>query len=183
MAFKNKEIKNPRTGQTIKFLQASKDTNGEWLEMESVWESSSVKPPVHYHPGQEEDFLVLEGELRVCVDGVERVLRRGDHLHIARNVVHSMWNPSNQRVVAHWKVTPALDTEYLLETTSGLANDGKTNSLGQPSFLQVVLLMNRFSGVFRLGGIPFTIQKILFALLSPLARLAGYRPAYPHYID
>lgn len=183
MAFKNKEIDNPRTGQTIRFVETSKDTNGAWLEMESIYKTDSVRPAAHYHPWQDEDFLVLEGELRVCVDGEERVLKRGDHLHITRGVVHSMWNQSGRRTVVSWRVTPALDTEYLLETTSGLARDGKTNETGQPAFLQSILLLGRFSGVFRISLLPFAVQKILFVILAPLARLMGYRSVYSSYLD
>lgn len=183
MAFRNKEIKNPQTGQTIRFLQTSKETAGALLEMESVYETNSVEPPPHYHPKQEEDFLVLEGELMVRVDGKERVLKRGGHLHIARNVVHSMWNQSGRRTVVNWKVVPALSTEYLLETAAGLAQEGKTDATGRPALLQVALMMNHFSSVFRLARPTFAVQRIIFSLLSPLSYLAGYRSTYPHYLD
>jgi quercetin dioxygenase-like cupin family protein len=183
MAFRNKEIKNPGTGQTIRFLQTGKETSGTLLEMESIYETNSAEPPAHYHPYQEEDFFVLEGELMVRVGGVEKVLRRGDHLHIARNVVHCMWNKSGGRTVVNWKVIPAMDTEYLLETTAGLAQEGKTDATGKPSLLQIALLMNRFSSVFRLASPTFFIQKILFTLLSPISYIAGYRPTYRHHLD
>jgi quercetin dioxygenase-like cupin family protein len=183
MAFRNKEIKNPQTGQTIRFLQTSKDTAGGMLEMESIYETNSAEPPAHYHPRQEEDFLVLEGELMVRVDGKEKVLKRGDHLHIARNVVHCMWNKSGHRTVVNWKVVPAMDTEYLLETASGLAIEGKVDATGKPSLLQIALMMNRFSSVFRLARPPFAFQKIIFGLLVPFAFVAGYRSTYRHHLD
>jgi mannose-6-phosphate isomerase-like protein (cupin superfamily) len=183
MAFRNKEIKNPQTGQTIRFLQTSMDTAGALLEMESIYETNSVEPPPHYHPKQQEDFLVLEGELMVRVDGKAKVLKCGDRLHIARNVVHSMWNQSGRRTVVRWKVAPALATEYLLETASGLACEGKVDSNGKPSLLQIALTLNHFSSVFRLAHPPFFIQKIVFTLLSPVGRLAAYRHTYPHHLD
>jgi mannose-6-phosphate isomerase-like protein (cupin superfamily) len=183
MAFRNKEIKNPQTGQAIRFLQTSTETAGTLLEMESIYETNSVEPPHHYHPKQEEDFLVLEGELMVRVDGKTKVLKRGDRLHIARKVVHSMWNQSGHRTVVSWKVTPAMDTEYLLETVSGLAREGKVDSTGKPSLLQVALMLNHFSSVFRLVHPPFVVQKIAFTLLCPVAYLAGYRPTYLRHLD
>jgi mannose-6-phosphate isomerase-like protein (cupin superfamily) len=183
MAFRNKEIKNPQTGQSIRFLQTSTETAGALLEMESIYETNSVEPPPHYHPKQEEDFLVLEGELMVRVDGKVKVLKRGDHLHIARKVVHSMWNQSGRRTVVNWKVAPALETEYLLETASGLACEGKVDSSGKPSLLQVALTLNYFSSVFRLAYPPFVVQKIVFTLLSPVSYLAGYRSTYLRHLD
>jgi hypothetical protein len=151
--------------------------------MESIYETNSARPAAHYHPRQEERFLVLEGELMVRVDDVEKILKQGDHLHIARNVVHCMWNQSGRRTVVSWKVMPALNTEYLLETAAGLAQDGLTDKSGRPAILQVAVMMNRFSNVFRLANPPFFIQKIIFGLLTPIAYLSGYRPTYPHHLD
>lgn len=37
MAFKNKQIKNPKTGQEIKFLLTAEDTDGKLLEMEALY--------------------------------------------------------------------------------------------------------------------------------------------------
>jgi hypothetical protein len=69
MAYKNKTICNPVTGQNITFLQTAQDTGGALLEMESVYNSTSKEPVPHYHPAQEEDFTVLEGSLSVKLNG------------------------------------------------------------------------------------------------------------------
>ncbi len=75
MAFKNKEIFNPITKQDNKFLQTSRDTDGQLLEMESTYNSFSKEPAAHYHPYQVEDFTVLTGELTVRIDGRLKVLK------------------------------------------------------------------------------------------------------------
>lgn len=183
MAFKNKEIRNPQTGQTIRFLRTSEETGGALLEMESIYETNSVEPPAHYHPKQEEDFLVLEGELMVRADGTERVLKRGDRLHIARNVVHSMWNKSRRRTVVKWRVMPALDTEYLLETTSGLAQEGKTDAFERPSLLLSGVADKPFLLCIRLARPTYFVQRLIFLLLTRFSYLAGYRSTYRHHLD
>src|SRR5690242_17365617 len=127
MAFKNKEISNPVTGQSIRFIQTSKDTGGVLLEMESVYAANSQEPVEHYHPFQDEDFLVIQGEVTVRINDERRILKQGDWLHIPRNVHHSMWNSSGSKAVVSWRVIPAYETEYLLETTFGLARNGKTD--------------------------------------------------------
>lgn len=183
MAYTNKLIRNPKSGQDIKFLVTGKETNGKSLEMESVYNSRSKEPLAHYHPFQEEDFTVLEGELTVYIDGQQRTLKKGDTLHIPANKVHSMWNNSDNKTIVHWKVQPAMETEHLLETTAGLAGDGKTNNDGMPDILQVSLMINKYSTVFRLAKPPYIVQKILFAILTPFAYLAGYKPTYKKYLD
>jgi quercetin dioxygenase-like cupin family protein len=183
MAFKNKLIRNTVTGQEIRFLQTAIDTAGQLLEMESTYQAYSKEPAVHYHPHQAEDFEVLSGELTVRIHGQQNVLKAGDKLHIPRNVVHAMWNASGYKTIVNWQVRPAMNTEHLLETASGLASDGKVNENGMPPLLQTALMVNRFSKVFRIAKPPFIVQRILFTILTPFAYLAGYRPSYKQYLD
>lgn len=183
MAIKNKIIRNPKTRHDIQFLQTRKDTNGKLLEMEATYNEHSKEPAAHFHPFQVEDFEVITGELTVRIDGQLKVLKQGDTLHIPVNKVHSMWNNSDSKTIVNWKVQPAMDTENLLETVSGLANEGKTNDEGMPNILQVALMAIKYQNVFRLAKPPFAVQKILFIILTPFAYLFGYKPSYPKYFD
>lgn len=183
MAFKNKIIKNSITGQDIKFILTGHDTDGQLLEMEATYNSFSKEPAAHYHPFQVEDFIILSGQLTVRIDKQVKILKQGDTLHIPKNKVHAMWNNSNEKTVVNWKVQPAMNTENLLETASGLANDGKTNANGIPNIFQVALMSIKYSAVFRLASPPFIIQKILFFVLAPFSYLFGYKPSYKNYLD
>ena len=93
-----------------------------------------------------------------------------------------MWNNSGSVSVINWKIQPALDTEYFLETVTGLAADKKRRRRIR-SLLQRALMANKYSGVFRLSKPPFFIQKFLFIALTPFAWLAGYRASYKRYFD
>src|SRR5688572_4784488 len=125
MAFRGKEIRNPQTGQNIRFIRTAKETHGASLEMETIYDAHSKEPLVHYHPFQSEDFVVLQGELTLRILGELKILKRGDSIYIPPNVPHAMWNNSNQKTIVSWEVRPALKTEYLLETGCGLAADHK----------------------------------------------------------
>ena len=82
-----------------------------------------------------------------------------------------------------WKVSPALGTEYLLETGMGLASKGLVNRSGFPGMLQAALTAGKFIQEYRLSSIPFPIQVVLFAILAPFGRLTGKKPVYPEFID
>lgn len=183
MAYTNKILSNKLTGQDIHFLKTANDTNGELLEMETIYHSRSTEPPMHYHPLQEEYFTILSGELTVRIRGKLQALKAGEQLHIAPNTSHAMWNASNHKTIVHWKVLPALDTENLFETIYGLVNDGKTNNKGIPSLLQMAPTATRFSEVFRLSKPPYLIQKIIFSLLMPFAFISGKKAVYKKYLD
>ena len=60
-----------------------------------------------------------------------------------------MWNGSSGPTVLNWKVRPSLNTANLFEAVSGLSNDGETNDQGVRRIMQLVLLADKFSNVFR----------------------------------
>jgi len=94
-----------------------------------------------------------------------------------------MWNNSKSKTIVNWKVQPAFDTEYLLETTTALAEDNKTDETGRPSILQIAVMMHAFSDVFRLARPSYAFLKIVFAVLTPFSRLFGYRATYQKYLN
>ncbi len=63
-------LENSISGQQLVFRKMAKDTRGELLEVKSIYaQAPPFRPPVHYHPYQDERLKVLSGKLRVLVDG------------------------------------------------------------------------------------------------------------------
>lgn len=181
MAFADKIIFNQKTGQLIKFIQTANDTKGKLLEMNATFNPRSFEPPMHYHPNQTENFRIISGCLTINIYGQTLIVEQGHTIQIPPKVSHSMWNHSEQKTIVNWQVQPALQTEYLLETLTGLANDNRTNSKGVPYLLQKVLIANKYRNSLRLKNPPYFIQKILFTLLNPIALLFGYQATDEKY--
>ena len=106
MADTNQVLRNPKTGQSIRFVSTGRDTAGQLLHMEATYRAYSTEPAAHCHPHQVEDFTVLAGELTVQIHGQRRTLRPGDTLHLPQNTVHSMWNASDAETRLDWQVRP-----------------------------------------------------------------------------
>ena len=181
MARQGEILDNPVTGQRIIFRHTSDETDGALLEVESVYtKPTPSRPPVHYHPAQEERFEVLSGEVHVQVGGEARTLREGEALLIPPGTPHEMWAEA-EGVRVNWQTRPALKTESFFEIVWGLSRDGKTGEKGTPTLLQVVVIAQAYAGEFRLARLPWPVQRVLFAALAPLGRLLGYRASYPEY--
>jgi quercetin dioxygenase-like cupin family protein len=102
--------------QTLRVVASS----AEALELEAEWIPGGSPPIAHRHPGQDERFAVLEGELTVRLEGAEpRTLTAGDALEIPRGTVHAMWNAGDGPARATWRVSPALRTEEMFRTIAG----------------------------------------------------------------
>jgi mannose-6-phosphate isomerase-like protein (cupin superfamily) len=118
--------------QTLRVVSSTADA----LELEAEWQPGGTAPPGHLHPGQDEHFEVLEGELTTVVEGRERVIAAGEAFDVPRGSAHRMWNAGAAPARATWRVTPALRTEEMFRTIA---------SGGAPDFLE------RFAAEFRLA--------------------------------
>jgi hypothetical protein len=122
---------------------------------------------------------VLAGTFGVRVGGKERVLGPGAIVVVEPGQPHAWWNAGGEELCVLTEFRPALQTELFFETLFSLARDGKPDARGMPRFLQVVAMVPPFD--MYLTRPPVILQKALFAVLGPLARLRGYRPVYPRY--
>jgi quercetin dioxygenase-like cupin family protein len=173
-------MENPVSGQHLIIRNTAQDTGGELLEVESVYtKPTPSRPPVHYHPRQEERFEVLSGRLNVQVDGRERTLGEGEVLIVPAGVPHEMW-AAEAGARVNWQTRPALKTEAFFETAWRLAKDGKVNGKGVPNLLRVALIAREYEDEFRLASPPRALPRALFGLLAPVGRLFGYRAEYPY---
>lgn len=171
----NQEMTNQATGQIIRFLRTGEETEGQLLEMETVYESFSDEPPSHFHPRQEEVFEIRSGELTIRINSEIRTYKAGERIYIKRGVHHSMWNAGSRPAVVNWKVMPALDTAEFLTTLTILANTGKTNEKGIPAMPMMIYLLNKYRKSFCLSKLNGLVLKFAGMLFYPVYLLGCYR--------
>ena len=105
------ELRNPFTGQSIRFIEES----DELLVMESSYEVGGAAAPAHLHPSQDERFTVLSGAVFTAVNGEERVLREGDVLEIPAGTPHVFGGHPDEPGTVRWEVRPPLRTRAFFE--------------------------------------------------------------------
>ena len=139
----------------------------------------------HVHPGIEETFTVVSGEVGFRVDGSEDVAGAGRRLVVPPGISHYWWNAGDGE--AHVVVGLRGERRLLggfvtmISTIFGLAREGKTDAKGRPNLLQAALFAREFDDVIRFVEPPRPVQMVLFGVLAPVARLLGYRAVYPQY--
>lgn len=150
-----------------------RDSTSAALEVEATYGPSSKAPPKHFHPGQDERFEVLSGELCVRVDGEERRLVEGEAVEIPRGAVHQMWNPGDEPSRVLWRTSPGGRTEQWFRAIDSLHREGKVGKDGMPGPLAFGVLLQEYRDVFRLAG-PDLVLRPALALLAALGRVRGY---------
>jgi quercetin dioxygenase-like cupin family protein len=173
MAHVGESIENPRTGQRMVFLQTGVETRGELLRIECFNPPTGVDEPEHCHPRQESRAQVISGVLRFRVRGEIQVVRAGETHTIPAGVPHSFGNYGDEE--AHWiaEFRPALRTDVFFEALFDLAARDQLDERGMPSLLQLAVSVPAFSQEIRVTRPPWPVQRAVFALLGPIARLRG----------
>ena len=152
-------------------------STAELLEVLATYGPASKPPPKHLHPAQDESFEVLDGRLRVRVDGEEREFGPGETIEIPRGAVHQMWNPGEERARVVWQTRPGGRTEQWFAAIDALQRQGRVGRDGMPGPLAFAALLTEFDDVFRLAVGPAPVVQGALRLLAPLGRARGYLPA------
>jgi quercetin dioxygenase-like cupin family protein len=108
MAYEGQELTG-RNGYRLKLLRITDDL----LEMEASYGGQGDLPPEHYHPRQDEHFEVLEGAVRVVIEGQERRYVAGESFDVPARTPHQLAGDGPARM--HWEVRPALRTAEFFE--------------------------------------------------------------------
>jgi quercetin dioxygenase-like cupin family protein len=178
MAYTGQIIHNPVSGERITFLQTSRDTTGEKLEIELELSPDGHVPGAHVHPEQEERFHVLEGEMKFRLGMRKIVAGPGETVVVPAGRVHRFANNGDGVARARVEVVPALDMEQLFEATVELALEGNTTRKGMPKPLHPALFVDRFRREVRAPFPPAAIVRALMAPLAALARKQGHAERY-----
>jgi hypothetical protein len=106
---------------------------------------------------------MLEGRLRVLVEGDERMLGPGDVLDVPRGSVHTM-TATDDGARAIWQTRPALRTEQFFAAMSAAQDRGG-------SLLDFVPVARAHTAEVRFTKPPPWLQGPLFAVLGVASRL------------
>jgi quercetin dioxygenase-like cupin family protein len=180
--FKRGEVyDNPVTGERVVIRLGTQETGGERLVADVYVRPGGAVAGEHIHPSIDETFTILRGRVGIAIDGKQTIAEPGRKLHVPRGVAHDWWNAGDEEAHILVEITPAARFESMIRNLFGLAQDGKTDKKGAPNLLQLALIAREFDDVVRFTRPPRLVQKALFGILAPIARLKGYRGSYPQY--
>ena len=169
-------IENPVTGETLTFELTAADSGGRLLRLDVVMQHGRPGPPLHVHRGFAERHDVREGRLAIVLAGEERVLEAPAAIEIPAGTPHTfrvLGEQSVRTVVDH--PTPGRYEDFI-DALYALARAGKTDETGAPrNILRTAVIARPHLDEFALAKPPYAVQKVLFTLLAPIGRLAGFR--------
>lgn len=177
-------FENPVTGERGVARVGTEESGGDLLVAELSVRLGGAVAGEHLHPVIAEHFTVLRGRVGFRIDDRESVAPVEERFRVAPGVAHDWWNAGEEEAHVVVEINPAARFEEAIRNSFGLVRDGgKTDAQGMPGLLQLALFAREFEDVLLFTKPPRVVQRLLFGILAPVARLAGYRGSYPEYVN
>ncbi|WP_420595613.1 cupin domain-containing protein [Deinococcus sp.] len=173
---------NPVTGERAVIRVGARDSGGQELRADLYVQPGGAVVGEHLHPGLEETFTLLSGQLGLRLNGHDLTPQIGQRVVIPAGVAHDWWNAGPEEAHVLVEVRPAARFEAMILNMFGLARDGKTDAKGLPRPLQLAVTAQEFSDVIVFTRPPRWLQRIIFGVLAPLGRRLGYQGNNPKYV-
>jgi mannose-6-phosphate isomerase-like protein (cupin superfamily)/uncharacterized protein YndB with AHSA1/START domain len=110
----------PNLGIRFEMRKTAAETGGELLEFDVVGRARGVSLGTHMHRYQSERYEVIDGSLRLVLDGREHVLGPGDVMEVPAGTVHRQMPGGEGPGRVRMQVRPAGRTEAFLERLAAL---------------------------------------------------------------
>src|SRR5437763_16975582 len=162
-------FENPVTGERTVVRLGTDETKGELLVVDLYVRPGGAVAGEHIHPAITESFTVLRGRVGFRLDGREDIAEPGRRLQAPPGMRHDWWNAGDEEAHVLVEIRPAARFEEMIGNLFGLAQDGKTDAKGMPNLLKLALIAQQFDDVIRFTQPPWAVQRLLFAVLAPIA--------------
>jgi mannose-6-phosphate isomerase-like protein (cupin superfamily) len=170
--------RNAFNGETFIFSHAADDPDVARFDV--VLErggSGGGNALTHVHPHAAERFVVRKGRLKIMIQDAEHVIEAGESAVVPRGAPHYFVNANDGTTEMTVEFRPAQQFVRFFANFSTLAERHPEwfSKEGDPNLLLIALTLHTYRDHLYLARPPIAPQKVLFAMLAPLARWRGYR--------
>lgn len=191
MAKSGQVLENRVTGVRVVFVEVPQETGGLRVVHEFTYPPGTGREYPHVHQLSSDKFEILEGQATYQLNGETHQATAGDSFDFPPGVVHlHPWNNGSEALKLRQTVTfptphmvELVKIDGIVETFFGLANDGKVNKDGVPSFLQVMVSFGDLLPELAMPNIPIGVQRVMMGTLTAVGGLMGIKPRYPQYSE
>jgi len=186
MAKAGDRMTSVHTGETFVFIKTAADTDGQQLVFDMICEpgGGAKGAPTHLHPKQDERFHIHEGVIEFEVNGRNFFAYPGETITVSAGTPHTWRNPSQkEKAVFRCELEPAGQWEFIFESLCGMSQRGMLNADGTVPPLAMARALHLYPDHLYIAALPIWVQKVGFALLSPIAKLMGYKELYTYQFD
>lgn len=138
-------------------------------------------PPKHVHTDFDETFEVENGELTVWINGEIKKLHAGETLRVPKGTPHKPYNETGETIKVKGIITFPEKFAFSLFQIYGLMDKDPELFHSPRAMLQMAMFQQAGFDSYLVDGPPIFIQKTTAFLLTPFARLLGYKSYYKEF--
>jgi mannose-6-phosphate isomerase-like protein (cupin superfamily) len=176
-------VENPVTGESRVVRVPPTEANGHLLVADLYLRPGGRVAGEHVHPVAREAFTVVRGELAVRRGGRDLTAVPGVRTEVPPGVAHDFWNPTDEEVRVVVEAEPGDRLAQAIRRVFLAAQDGLTDAKGRLRPLHAAAVGREYADTIRFTSPPWPLQRVLFSLLSPVARIAGHRALDPAHLE
>ncbi|GAB3236208.1 cupin domain-containing protein [Algoriphagus aestuariicola] len=144
-------------------------------------EPLAAGPPPHIHSTFDEVFEVVNGKLSIWVDGENREIGPGEKLTVPKGTPHKPYNPTSETIRTKGTIAFPERFAYHLPQVYGILEEDPELAYSPGMLLQMAMFTTSGFDSYIADGPPVVVQKIIGFIVTPLARILGYKSYYPKY--
>lgn len=134
----SREVRNARTGESVRFIRTGEETGGELLVMEDRWARADHSTTRHSHPSMEERWEVLEGTVGFQIGERELEAGPGQIVIAPAGATHTAWNAGTEPVLMRIEMRPAMRWESFVRQLFALAGEELDDATGERSVVELL---------------------------------------------
>jgi quercetin dioxygenase-like cupin family protein len=166
-------INNPVSGERIVVRESGEQNGGQLLCFDLYLPPGSHVPARHAHPAQEEQFTVIEGQMRFRLGRRTTILAQpGDTVVVPAGTAHWFGNAGEETAHALVEARPALRLEEAFETAATMSQVRYFPGARLPRLSELALYLIEFRRELAVPNVPAFLLRVV---LAPLAWLGRHR--------
>ena len=158
---------NPISGETFRAISFDQNV----YTMQWTVQPQGYVPFEHIHLHQDEIFHVLQGEIRVVIEGVEKIAKAGETLTVPMGQRHIAYNNQSEVLDCRVEYKPGLDYDVFMQCLCGLTKDGFLDKKGGIDIPKMGYFLTRMKA--KCMARPTAIPKPLFFIALKVFYLRG----------
>jgi uncharacterized protein YndB with AHSA1/START domain/mannose-6-phosphate isomerase-like protein (cupin superfamily) len=155
----------PALGVHVELRRTAADTDGELVEFDVVGRARGFLAVEHVHTHQSEHYEVIDGTLRLVIDGREHLLGPGDEMETPVGVPHRQLPGGDGEGRVRVTLRPAGRTEEFLRRLTTL----RYNRVGFPRPLDAAAFVRDFGGEGHAARPSLRVQQALSRAVLAIA--------------
>jgi uncharacterized protein YndB with AHSA1/START domain/mannose-6-phosphate isomerase-like protein (cupin superfamily) len=157
-------------GLRVELLRTGEETGGELLEFDVVGRSRGFLAQGHVHPTQVEHLEMIEGSMKVVIEGKDHLIGPGQSIEVPAGARHSQIPVGEGEGRVRIQVRPAGDTQGFLERLEEICANGQMTRSGFPRPVAGARLIRDYGHTGHATRPPLGAQRALAGLILGIAR-------------